>query len=138
MRFIGQYGVSVFLLLSFLELHLFKYQRTALMICRANNMPTTITGAFCPSWQAITVWVERIIRWSIIIYLLLNGSWMIAIGLVAINFALTTFAPINYLQYAYKIVSNVSNNTSLTQEQRTALILAAHKYIALSRNGAKS
>lgn len=71
----------------------FGMQRTTLLLAREADVPSGMTAAMLPAWFPL-VWIPRIAKWGLVLYVGITWSWLMCVGLLATDFVVSSFAPI--------------------------------------------
>ena len=87
-----------FIFLATLLFAAFGMQRATLLLSREANTSSQATALLLPVWFPI-VWIPRIAKWILLIYIAISWSWWIAIGLALGEIIISSFLPIPYRLY---------------------------------------
>lgn len=90
--------ISLYVVLQIVTLWKFMYQRTALSVCRDQDLPTEYKGVMVPYWHIVSAWPSLIIRGILLVLMWIRIAWYVPIILFGI--ALIISATIN-IPYAY-------------------------------------
>jgi len=110
----------VFCIAFILEFGAFGMQRATLLMSREAGVSPKIGALLLPKWFPI-VWLVRLIKWAVLIYIAFAWSWILAGGLLVVNFILSTFLPIPYSIYIPSFRSRIDEIKANDREAGTAL-----------------
>jgi ABC-type transport system involved in cytochrome bd biosynthesis fused ATPase/permease subunit len=112
-------------------------QRTAMMVCRYNNLPAKATGLMMPYWQVLLSYFAIFSLFILFILIWVISKWYFAIGLGLMSFLITTFIPISYYYFLNKFENDLKNPRTkkttknydgLNDELKVELLAAIDKY----------
>lgn len=89
----------VFIVTFVLEFAAFGMQRATLLLSREASIPYQHAAALLPKWFPV-VWLLRVIKWGVLIYIATSLSWWFALALFIGDFLLSAILPIPYNLYA--------------------------------------
>lgn len=92
--------IVIFIIAFALLFGAFGMQRATLLLSREASIPYQHAAALLPRWYAVVVWILRIVKWSILLYIVISWSWWIALAIFIGDFVLSTVLPIPYSLYA--------------------------------------
>lgn len=81
-----------------LEFAAFGMQRCLLLLAREKQAPYDFVALLLPTWFP-AVWILRIVKWGLLFYTALFWSWLMALGLLLVDFLLSALVPIPYRAY---------------------------------------
>ncbi|MEO5368518.1 MAG: hypothetical protein H7833_00420 [Magnetococcus sp. DMHC-1] len=90
--------VVIYVVISVIKFYTLGMQRTILLISRKADYPYKIMAILLPTWFPM-VWGIIISRWIILCIIAIYWSWLIAAGILIVNFALDVLLPIPYHIY---------------------------------------
>jgi hypothetical protein len=87
-----------FVLLAVLLFAAFGMQRATLLLSREANTSSQATAMLLPAWFP-AVWLPRIAKWALLLYIAFSWSWWVALGLLIGELVLSAVLPIPYRLY---------------------------------------
>ena len=90
--------IVTFVVVFIIEFVAYGMQRTVLLMSRESGLPYQIAETILPSWYP-AVWLLRIAKWGILIFIVLSWSWIIAVGLLIADVIAPSVLPIPYFLY---------------------------------------
>lgn len=109
---------SAYIILAVIKLWMFMWQRTALNICRANDMPRNLTGVIVPYWQVILVWPIWVLKFAVLILILIFFKWYIPIIMVVADIGISAIFPIPHSFFLNKMEKRLKNpNVRLARKE---------------------
>lgn len=92
---------------------LYSLQRTALMICRSNDLPTETRFLFLPRWYTLWGWPVLLSKWTLLTALALTTRWWLAVVVgLAQFFLISTALPIPHVRNADRIIERLHRRGS--------------------------
>jgi len=85
--------LGLFIALAMLTFGAFGMQRTTLLLAREANTSSKATAMLLPAWFPL-VWLLRLAKWGLLIYIAVSWSWWVALGLLAAELILSAVLPI--------------------------------------------
>ena len=83
----------LFIALAAIMFFAFGMQRTTLLLAREANTSNKATAMLLPKWFP-AVWLPRIAKWALLLYIAVFWSWWVALGLFAVEAFLSAVLPI--------------------------------------------
>ena len=85
--------LALFVVLAVLMFGAFGMQRTTLLLAREANTSSKATAMLLPAWFP-AVWVPRLAKWGLLLYIAVSWSWWVALGLFVAELVLSAVLPI--------------------------------------------
>lgn len=96
------------------------WQRTALNVCRANDLPINMKGVLIPYWQVIAGWPTMLIKGTMLILIWIFSKWYVPITIFITDLFLTAVIPIPHSFFLSKMQKRLeSPTTSLIKKEFT-------------------
>ena len=91
-------AIILFVVLACVVFLAFGMQRTTLLLSREANAPAGSTALLLPMWFP-AVWLPRVGKWALVLYIGTTWSWPLALGVAVADFLLAVFLPIPHRMY---------------------------------------
>lgn len=116
--------VVVFIIGSIFEFYLFGMQRGSLKISRQNAIPWRGFGeVFLPKWFFSAVWISRIVKYGVLIFILISYGWKFGLILFGAVFLFSIILPIPYKLFYYKIYKKSITENKLLNDSDKEIFL---------------
>ncbi|MBX3306270.1 MAG: hypothetical protein KF751_09515 [Nitrospira sp.] len=112
--------IAAFAVCFLIEFVAFGMQRATLLMSREADVPPRIGLLLLPSWFP-AVWLVRICKWTVLVFIALNWYWVIAMGLLIVDVVLSSILPIPYSAYVPAFRKRAQQIKQLDFEAGTAL-----------------
>ena len=85
------------------------WHRTALKICRINDLPRYFVNTLVPYWQVIVSWPNMLLKGGVLILIAIFYGWDIPIIIFIIDYSITIFIPIPHSFFLEKMEKRLRN-----------------------------
>lgn len=90
--------IITFAIIFIVEFVAYGMQRAILEMSREAGLPYQVAAIMLPSWYP-AVWILRIAKWAVLIFIAFTWSWIVAGGLLFADFVTSSILPIPYQAY---------------------------------------
>jgi len=102
--------LAAYVFLALLKLWLFMWQRTALNVCRAGDLPVNMKGVLVPYWQIIAFWPIWILKGLMLILIGVFSKWYWPIIIFLSDFIfISALIPIPHSFFLNKMEKRLEN-----------------------------
>lgn len=81
--------IIIYIILAAIKAWMYMYQRTALNVCRSENIPRRLKTTMIPFWQALLVIPVTILKGVLLVIIWIYSSWYIPLIIFISDFIIT-------------------------------------------------
>lgn len=94
------------------------YQRTALNVCREEEIPLNLKGSLVPYWHIISFYPIFLLKGILLVLMWIYSTWYIPVIVFAIDQVITTIIPIPHSFFLDKMEKRLSSpNVRLVKKE---------------------
>lgn len=85
-----QLSIIIYIILALIKVWMFMYQRTALNICRSENIPLNLKGTMLPYWHVVVYYPITILKGILLVSIWIYSNWYIAVIIFIVDYVVTS------------------------------------------------
>ena len=101
--------IWLYAMLEAVSLWKFMYQRTALAVCRSQNLPIEYKGVMVPYWHIVSAWPHLILKGVLLILMWIKIAWYVPIIFIGIVQIVSAIIPIPHAYFLGRMKDRLSD-----------------------------